>query len=76
MTPEKYYGSISLNNPMWDSLSEDAKDDMTMYSVILQDEKARDIFLDIFRQNIKTGVPLAEIIERYDPHYLIRLVPA
>lgn len=48
MTPEKYYGSISLNNPLWDSLSEDAKDDMTMYSVILQDEKARDIFLDIF----------------------------
>ncbi len=47
MTPEKYYESFAPNNPMWNSLSKDAKDDMTMYSVILQDEKARDIFLDI-----------------------------
>ena len=48
MTPEKYFGSIFPNDSIWNSLDEDAKDDMTMYSVILQDEKARDIFLDIF----------------------------
>ena len=47
MTPDKYYGSISTNNPIWESLDEDAKDEMTMYSVILQDEKARNIYLDI-----------------------------
>ena len=48
ITPEKYYKFISKNDPMWESLSDEEKDDMTMYSVIMQDEKARDIFLDIF----------------------------
>jgi len=48
MTPDKYYGSISTDNTMWESLDEDTKDEMTMYSVILQDEKARNIYLDIF----------------------------
>lgn len=47
MTPEKYYGSISLNNPLWSSLSEDAKDDMNMYDVVLKDEKVRSIYLEI-----------------------------
>lgn len=47
MTPEKYYGSIALNNPMWKSLSDEAKENMTMYSVILQDEQARNIFIEI-----------------------------
>lgn len=48
ITPEKYYSTIAINTPAWDSLSEDKKNEVTMFSVILNDNRAKNIYLDIF----------------------------
>lgn len=47
MSPSTYYSKISLNNSFWDSLNEDEKEEISMYSVIVNDERVRNIYIDV-----------------------------
>ena len=47
LSPSAYYEKISSSNSYWDSLSEDEKDETTMYKVIMNDERVRNIYIDV-----------------------------
>ena len=47
LSPSAYYEKISSSNSYWDSLSEDEKDEATMYKVIMNDERVRNIYIDV-----------------------------
>lgn len=50
-TPKNYFTKILKNNggiEKWDSLSDDERDALTMYSLILEDEHLQKLYVDIF----------------------------
>ena len=47
MTPNTYYEKVSLNNSFWNSLSEDERDEVGMYTVIMNDERVQNIYIDV-----------------------------
>ena len=47
MTPSTYYEKVSLNNSFWNSLSEEDRDEVSMYTVIMNDERVQNIYIDV-----------------------------
>ncbi len=47
MTPSTYYEKVSLDTSFWNSLSDDEKSEVGMYSVITHDEKVQNIYIDV-----------------------------
>ena len=50
MTPEVFYTKIEkdLAEQYWNSLSEEEKNNVTLYDIILQNDKAREVYIEIF----------------------------
>lgn len=51
MTPELYYTKLKVEygKKYWDSISENKRDEMTMYDIIISDEAIRNSYLDLLR---------------------------